>query len=375
MKELKKYPIILLFFAFLFSFTVLDALWPKRATSELENRPLAQYPPITLEGIVSNKWMANYEKYVKDQIVFRDEWIDMKSRCEAMLLKTENNGVWYGSDHTLFQKFISVNETQLRTNINFVADFAKRHPDMVTTMIVPSASLVWENKLPFAAPAVNEDAYLDEAFAAFASAGASTIDLRPVFAAHANEQLYYRNDHHWTTEGAYLAYQTFAEQDNLLPFDKAKYPEMTQNAFFGTNYSKSRYLSAVPDSITWYDIPATLTVHKMDANDTKTDFTLYNAEKWETRDKYGAFLNGNNGYSTIKGNGKGKILIIKDSYANCFIPFLVDNYAEIGVLDLRDTNAKPDELIAREGYDKVLVLYNFQSFTTETNLYKIRAAK
>ncbi|MEG1477342.1 MAG: hypothetical protein RSC38_06385, partial [Oscillospiraceae bacterium] len=147
--SIKKYPVVYLFFVFLFCFAILDAIWPKRQTSELENRELAQYPTITLDGVVSNKWMQIYEKYIKDQIVFRDEWIDIKSRCENMLLKTENNGVWFGKkDNVLFQKFISVTDKQLRDNTNFLSDFAVRHPNMVSTMIVPSASLVWQDKLP-----------------------------------------------------------------------------------------------------------------------------------------------------------------------------------------------------------------------------------
>ena len=43
------------------------------------------------------------------------------------------------------------------------------------------------------------------------------------------------------------------------------------------------------------------------------------------------FLDGNNGYSVIEGNGTGSILVVKDSYANSFIPYLTANYAKIGV--------------------------------------------
>ena len=92
-QELKKFPIVLLFLAFLFCFSILDALWPKREFSELENRKLMQPPKLTLAGVLSkdDPWMAKYTEYTKDQFIFRDGWIDLKSRAEAMLLKTENN--------------------------------------------------------------------------------------------------------------------------------------------------------------------------------------------------------------------------------------------------------------------------------------------
>ena len=92
----KAYPIAIVFFVFLMGFSVLDALWPKRAHSELENRDLAQKPAFSIASVVSkqNPWMVQYEAYVKDQIAFRDGWIDLKSYAEAALLKTENNDVY-----------------------------------------------------------------------------------------------------------------------------------------------------------------------------------------------------------------------------------------------------------------------------------------
>ena len=98
---------------------------------------------------------------------------------------------------------------------------------------------------------------------------------------------------------------------------------------------------------------------------------LINADKFATRDKYAAFLDGNNGYSTIEGNGTGSILVVKDSYANSFIPYLTANYAKIGVVDFRNFKYGLDSTIEKEGYDEVLVLYNFQTFIADTNLIYI----
>ena len=86
------------------------------------------------------------------------------------------------------------------------------------------------------------------------------------------------------------------------------------------------------------------------------------------RDKYKAFLRGNNGYSVLEGNGTGSILIIKDSYANAFIPSLVEDYASIGIVDFRYLNKKVDSLIERGGYDEILVLFSFQGFMDDITL-------
>lgn len=378
-KELKKFPVVIIFFVFLFSFSIMDELWPKRSRSELENRELAQYPRLTLKSLFDENydktWMSNFDKYIKDQFILRDEWIDLKSRCESVLLKLENNNVWYGKDDRMFQKLLFINEGQLNKNLQFLSNFSTKHSDKVTTMIVPSASLVWENKLPFAAPIIDEGKYLNNIFTEIGKTGANVIDLREIFKLYYNKEdfpIYYKTDHHWTTEGAYLAYSQFADLKGLAPFDKNKYPEMKTENFLGTNYSKARKYGTVSESITWYDIPNQITIYKTDGSSEGVASSMYNSEKWKSRDKYGAFLNGNNGYSIINGNPEGKnILIIKDSYANCFIPFLTANYNKIGIVDLRATMLNINEVIANENYDEVLILYNFQTFTNDTYLWKL----
>jgi hypothetical protein len=82
------------------------------------------------------------------------------------------------------------------------------------------------------------------------------------------------------------------------------------------------------------------------------------------------FLHGNNGLSRVQGNGSGRILVIKDSYANCFVPYLTANYADIDVVDFRNYNYGLDQLIADNGYDQILVLYNFDSFKSDPYLYR-----
>ena len=77
------------------------------------------------------------------------------------------------------------------------------------------------------------------------------------------------------------------------------------------------------------------------------------------------FLHGNNGLSRVEGDGTGKILVIKDSYANSFVPYLTANYAAIDVVDFRNYNYGLDQLIADNDYDAILVLYSYSSFTSD----------
>lgn len=372
-KSFSGYPIAFLFLFFIMGFAILDEAWPKREFSELENRRLSQRPALTLSSVLEKDadktWMAKYNDYTKDQIALRDSWIDLKSCMEILALKTENNGVWFGKDDYLFKKFLSVNEKQFDKNVGALERLCQRHPGMVDVMIVPSASLVLKNDLPYAAPAADEGAHLD-ALAARLGSSASVYDMRSVLGAHSGEYIYYRTDHHWTSFGAYLAYSAYAQSRGLAPMDLSGVRAVEVPGFYGTNYSSARKLGTVPDTITYYDLPNTLTVHNLDASGQETLDAggLYNLPDFDTRDKYKAFLRGNNGYSTLEGSGTGSILVVKDSYANCFIPYLTANYASIGIVDFRYNNEKIDSIIARGGYDRVLVLYSFQGFAEDIQL-------
>ncbi len=369
-KRLVQFPIVFCFFAFLFGFCLLDIFWPKREFSELENRKLAQAPKFSFASVAAkdNPWMEKYAEYVKDQIAFRDTWIDWKSRSEAVLLKTENNGVWLGSDHYLFAKFLSVG-SRFDMNLNAVERLAERHPGKVHIMIAPSASLILSDKLPWQTPVADENAAHDAIVQRFAGLDASVYDLRDTLRAHAEDYIFYRTDHHWTSEGAYLAYEQFALANGLPLFDRSAAAEKQVGGFYGTNYSKARTYNAVPDVITYYDIPNTLTIYTAEAGGERAEpGPLYQYSDFETRDKYKAFLRGNNGYSVLEGDGEGSILVIKDSYANAFLPYLTADYATIGIVDYRYLNERVDDLIERGQYEEILVLYSFQGFMNDLTL-------
>ena len=92
LKNLKQYPVLVLFFVFIFGFMIADGLWPKRTESELERRQLEQMPPFNLSDVIQNKWTAKYDKYTKDQVIFRDTWLKAQSLSESLLFQKEEIG-------------------------------------------------------------------------------------------------------------------------------------------------------------------------------------------------------------------------------------------------------------------------------------------
>lgn len=384
LKELLRYPALVLFCGFIIIFSLLDSQINDRKHSELENRDLAQKPVMTKSNLLAKeenrKYSYLYEQYVNDQFVGRDSWISLKSRSEAVLLKTENNSIIYGDDNTMYQKFYTIDKAQYEKNNAAVAKFISRHPGLVSVMIVPSADMVSPSAPN--APFVNETPYFEEMSALF-SQNADFIDLRDLFSANADQLLFYRTDHHWTTQGAFLAYEAYCKSVGIEPgFDPAQHTLTSSEGFYGTLYSKSKLYNAVPDSLDYYSDLDNLLVLSQSA--TKADaeaaaaagikdqvVSVYDLEKLSLRDKYAMFIYSNNGFSKLKGNGNGNVLVIKDSYANCFVPFLTEDYEEIHIVDLRSLNTSIDTMIAENDYDRVLILYNFQSYQTDAGIVKL----
>lgn len=374
LKELKQYPLLVLFFLFIFCFMIADGLWPKRAESDLERRDLAQFPKFSFSSLVKNEWTAKYGEYTKDQVIGRDSWLKAQSLCESLLFRKEEiGGAMIGKNDALFTKMFALTPTEeklLQKNTTLVQQFIEKFPGQVTFLLAPSSSVINAEELPANTPMLDENARLDTIFSTVGEA--NSLDLRePFTAAKDDVQLYYDTDHHWTIYGAYLAYQQFCQMRGLTPMEVSESDYTTVPGFYGTTYSKALYWKSKPDTIAYLDLPNAMTIWNVSPTFELTEnftATMYDKSKLETGDKYAMFLYGNNGYSTIEGDGEGSILVVKDSYANSFIPYLTANYARIGVIDPRGFGLSVADFAQQEGYDEVLLLFNFQSFKESTFL-------
>lgn len=361
--------ILVIFFAlFIGGFTVLDFIKSDENFSEFENRYLTQSPTMTWDSLMDNSYTATYEKFINDQFILRNNWIDFKSKAEMLLLKIENNGIVYGKENMLFEKYNAVNAEQLQKNIGFIKEFANGK-DNITFSVIPSAYEIYRENLPYGITMVDQQAKTKEIYESLAGT-VKTIDLYPSLIENKENYIYYRTDHHWTTKGAYIAYQKYCEEKGLIPvlvnFDDA----VKVQDFYGTYFNKSKNTSLTPDTLMYFDFPITATVN----GEVKDNYLDLNS--FEKRDKYAAFLYGNNGITVLKSKEKagqnGKILVIKDSFSNCFAPFLTYNYDEVYIVDLRSLPMGLNELLANNEFKDILIMYNFKNFESDTNLYRFK---
>ena len=371
-KQLKNYIMTVCFLLFIFGFAVASFISEDREFSENENRYLQQAPEFSWKKLEKGEFTSDIESYMSDQIFMKDQLVSLKTVTDRTLLKNYQNGVYFGKDGYYLQDY-QENRPLIEKNISCLNDFADSLDKSVDVsfLLVPNAVSVMSDKLP--AVTQTDDQLESEKY--ISSILSDRINLcfpyDQLKDAAKSTQVFYKTDHHWTPDGAYRAYQQFCTLKNLTPFDCNVYTKITVPDFYGTHYSATRRWNAQADSFSYYDLPNQMTVYKVngeaDYEPVKTE-GLMNLAKLDTRDKYGAFLDGNNGYSVIEGNGTGSILVVKDSYANSFIPYLTANYAKIGVVDFRGLAYGLDSTIEKEGYDQILILYNFQTFISDNKV-------
>lgn len=388
---LKKYPLLVVFTAFMLAVFVADMYATGRQFSELENRKLKQRPVFSVASLVANEYTRKYEEFINDQFVERDAWISLKSVAESVLCKIENNGVAYGGESFLFGKKTTTDQPQIDKNLGYLNQFVAGYTGHVTLGVIPNSYEMLPELLPAGMQyiQVKQQPSIDAIYAGAVGENLTKLDVSAAVSAvtaPAN-RAYYRTDHHWRTNTAYAVYADYCAQRGLKAVPMATLDPLRhdEQGFYGTYYSKAKRTGSVADTLTWYDIPVTdITVNGekfvTDADDNKIPLTgLYQKEKFLTRDKYAAFLYGNNGLTVIKSDnnlnktpGKtSRLLLVKDSYSNCLVPFLTYSYDELYVVDLRGLGQKFSELTQSVAFDDLWVLYNWESFEGDRNFTRL----
>nr|WP_275695590.1 DHHW family protein [Fredinandcohnia sp. SECRCQ15] len=294
----------------------------------------------------------------------------MKANAETLTLKKENNGVFLGNDGYLLERFERPEE-QLQRNIDSLKYFSnKAKNSKAYFLLVPTSVEVYPDKLPLYAELYSQreiitstDNQLNQSM--------PLINVTEKLMRKKDEPIYFRTDHHWTMRGAYYAYREVAKAMGFIPYEIDDFNiEEVSADFYGTFYTKANAPRYKPDKIEVFKPRFEVKYDVEYVDEGKSTTALYEPNFLSKRDQYSYFLNGNHSLvkisSTIK-NGR-KLAVIKDSYAHALIPFLVNHFEEVHVMDLRYYHMNPYKYLADHQINDVLFLYNVANFSKDTNL-------
>lgn len=336
-------------------------LTPDRAFSENENRYLQLTPKLSWDTVMSGDFMEDMEEYTSDQIVFRDLWTATRSLLQRAEGKEDISGTYLGAEGRYFAKVTedSFNRAGLEKNAGYIREFFAASGKSCRALIVPSPAGVLRDMLPENAPYYDEAGAFERLDAAL---GGSLLDVRETLADV--EDPYYHTDHHWTTMGAQAAYRRWAEVTGHTVREDALV--CATEEFRGTLYSKVLLPDSVYDSV-YYAPEITAESVVCDGK----DGTLYDGDALTRKDKYELFLGGNYGQCVITtGTENGKhLLLVKDSFANSFVPFLLGDYETVTMIDLRYFRGSMAELAAES--DDILVLTEITNLAASGDYFKL----
>lgn len=363
----------LLFFLLPVIVLVSSIILPDTGFSEKENRILASRPALKLDQIISGGYEKQFETYENDQFPLRDMWITLKATTDRLMGKVEENGVYLGKNGYLMEAFNAPSQTQYDATVNAMTSFAQKHPDLKQyALIAPNSVNILKSNLPAFAPADDQNPWIDKLKDSLTSAGVTFIDIRDTFTDHKAEDLYYHTDHHWTTLGAYYAYlQAAAVMGIDISSDSYDKAPVSQT-FKGTLSAKSGFRSGETDELDVFlpngDNTLSSVVNYVDEQ--KKSASFYDTSKLNTRDKYALFFGGNHAQIKISTptESNNTLLVLKDSYANSFVPFLAQHYRKIIMIDPRYYYGDLEQLLQVENVKEVLYLYNANTFFADTSL-------
>ena len=363
----------LLFFLLPVIVLVSSIILPDTGFSEKENRILASRPALKLDQIISGVYEKQFETYENDQFPLRDMWITLKATTDRLMGKVEENGVYLGKNGYLMEAFNAPSQTQYDATVNAMTSFAQKHSDLKQyALIAPNSVNILKSNLPAFAPTDDQNPWIDKLKDSLTSAGVTFIDIRDTFTDHKTEDLYYHTDHHWTTLGAYYAYLQAAAvmgiDTSSDSYDKAP----VSQTFKGTLSAKSGFRSGETDELDVFlpngDNTLSSVVNYVDEQ--KKSASFYDTSKLNTRDKYALFFGGNHAQIKISTptESNNTLLVLKDSYANSFVPFLAQHYRKIIIIDPRYYYGDLEQLLQVENVQEVLYLYNANTFFADTSL-------
>lgn len=362
-----------LFCLFLGGLLAWHLLLPDRERSDVENRTLAQFPEFSWEDLKDGGFTKGVEEYFADQFPLRDQWTGLKARAEQVLGKREFNGVYLCGD-ALIAKVEPPKDGLEEKNLSYVSRLAERTELPVYLGLIPSAAEIWRDRLPRGAESWDQAAFIARAAEL---EGVEPIDFLTALRDHAGERtwegIFYRMDHHWTTLGAYYGYAALMEA--LGRGGEVPEPETVRardlpvsNGFQGTLYSQSGIHWLEPDSIEFWVEESGLTVTSW-RDGTPKEAGLYDWDYLGKKDKYSAFLGGNQPLCVVKNpEGEGKLLVIRDSYADSLAPFLALRFEEVHLLDPRYYRYSAAKYAEDKGLDAIAVVYSVPNFITDRNL-------
>lgn len=289
------------------------------------------------------------------------------TQLQVQLGNRQRNGVYIG-EAALYVLPKSLSTESLQQTAGCINRFYDTYQISTCVIAIPDAASFYAEDLPDGMPLVQQKPQIKQFYNAIDMHIRKT-DAYYILEAEADDYIYYRTFPYWTSYGAYSVYRSAIQKLGFVPISYDHYTvSHVKNDAKGTLYQLCQYEAVTPDLIDIYENVDSrpvcqLTTYALDGTSTKTD-TLYDAAALETEDAYRFYLGGEAPLQIVTTDAKNgkRLLVIKDAWANCMIPFLAQHYEEICLVDIQFDQALTTLIPDITTYQQVLFLCHIDTY-------------
>lgn len=387
---MRKYVITALFILLMMGSVFLITMPGDEESVRAENREPRSFPQISLNNVLNGTFAKEFDEFIDDNIGIRGKWIELSDQIRShfgvkndtlgkIVLTTKDMGTdeiqdsrLMIYDNKIMEMFESVPEAEYKYG-DALNELYDRLPDDVDmyAMLIPT-QLEFQDAIYAAAEDSQKDA-IDYVYSELS--GIECIDVyTPIKNAMAetDKKLYLSTDHHWTMDGSYYAYKAFMDAAGGQACKPGDFTAKSASDFYGTLYQKVKaQVGNIPkDRFIYYDVEAIndfdLVMTDENGEEYGTEAPIFNLEY----QGYQIYFSGDQPFMKITNNTvkNGKtIVVVKDSYANALLPWLINSYETTLVIDPRSFSGNITDTINEYGAKEVVVI-NYV-FTTTFNDY------
>lgn len=339
-----------------------EALTPEASSKSANSANGTDSAPSTASSAVAGD--TNMLSLPVDKVGAVDS-VEEGVRMGAIFIYKDSGYTIFGGSDQMGQWYAKV----LNTYQNVLGDHIKLY-----NIVVPSSI---EFNLPqhFQSVMTSQKPKLEN-IAASLDPAITSVDVYETLSQHKDEYLYYRTDHHWSTLGAYYAYVEFAKAAGFEPVQLEKLEKRTLNDFLGTIYSQTQNsrMTSRPDHVDYYIMPTAYKCYqyRKGSPGTAIRISLY-GEYAKSYNSYSVFMHGDFPVTVIDTeikNGR-RIAVVKESFGNAFIPFLVNHYETVVVIDQRYLEKSFYDVLNEYKINELLFINNIAAAHTAVRIQEL----
>lgn len=343
---------------------------PERTFSDSERRYLASAPVLTLENADEWDFDDGVETYLADQLPLRDVFVGINAYVTLYSGRQVSEDVFADSRGYLVEKPVTADADGVAKRMTRISELGEKTGLPVRVLVPPTTGYVRRAYLPGTLAALYRDDALIEQLRGYRNA--TLIETEAAFLETGAED-FYRTDHHWNADGAFLAYRLFMEQTGRTPLTPDDFYVHTVNGYTGSTRSRSALWLTKGETLQIYEPKTPVRVTFSDEEGEYGSLFFY--EHLDEYDWYPLFLDGNHPLTVaenLDAGADGVLVVVKDSFANTLVPLLVPSYKTVVMIDLRYYRQAVSDVCAEYGATEILFVYSLERITNDANLLLLK---